>query len=235
MSPFESFLFLDSDVVVWGDFVSDMQISEYDFIHNTPHEEYTSEIYKGQYFDYERIFDFIPYFDWTRCHFFNSGVFFSKRDIFQIEDFIYLYELWKKDNSLMFAPPQSIINILLYGCSKRYRIKESKIQEVVAVKSFEKLRTEYLIKDGMPQVKNALAIHWAGEKPSLRNSKIVFSDPMFFFRKLHLKYISSIWRFCPIFYFYYEEFAAVIDVYYKGSIKNYILSKLHIDGSFWKK
>ena len=43
-SPFEKFLFLDSDIVLWGNILKHVDINKFDFIHNEPHEPYTDKI-----------------------------------------------------------------------------------------------------------------------------------------------------------------------------------------------
>ena len=62
-APFERFLYLDSDLVLWGNILDNIDINEAEFIHNEPHEKYSERIVKEQYFDINELFNHIEYFN----------------------------------------------------------------------------------------------------------------------------------------------------------------------------
>jgi hypothetical protein len=227
-SPFEKFLYLDSDLVLWGNILRHINIEEADFFYNEPHEPYNEKIYKTQYFDYERLFDFVEKFNWQQCHFFNAGVFIGKRGILDLEKFKQMYWLWKKDKSLMPAEPQGMINYLIFLAHEKGELKASEkhLQTIVPVWSIQQLETTFSFSNNEPVVKQDTVVHWAGIKPLMMNKDKVFIAPEKYFRKLHLKNIGSLWYYLPDVYFYYEEYLALLNRYHQGSILVYTKKKL---------
>lgn len=226
-SPFEKFLYLDSDLVLWGNILKHINVDEADFIHNVPHEPYSDKIYKGQYFDAEKLFEHTESFDWKDCHFFNSGVFIARKNLFEQREFEDIVRLWKKDRSLLPTDPQSILNVLVFRNQKKGNIKvsEAHLQTVVPVINATELERKFTFLNGEPVVKEDTVIHWAGLKPFMTNQGKVFTAPEIYFRKLHLKNAGLIWRFVPEIYFYFEEFVAVLERYHNGSLWLYVQRK----------
>ncbi len=226
-SPFKKFLYLDSDLVLWGNILQHIKIDEADFIHNIPHEPYSDKIYKGQYFDAEKLFEYTEGFDWKDCHFFNSGVFIARKNLFEQKEFEDIVRLWKKDRTLLPTDPQSILNVLVFRNQKKEKIKvsEAPLQTVVPVIGAEELKRRFAFSNEEPVVREDTVIHWAGMKPFMTNRGKVFTAPEIYFRKLHLKNAGSLWRFAPEIYFYYEEFVAVLERYHNGSLWLYLKRK----------
>ena len=226
-SPFEKFLYLDSDLVLWGNILKNIHIDKADFIHNIPHEGYTDKIYKGQYFDAEKLFLHTEGFDWQGCHFFNSGVFIARKNLFEQMEFEEIVRLWKTNKSLLPTDPQSILNVLVFRNQKKGKIKvmEAHLQSVVPVISSVELEKRFSFSNGEPVVVENTIIHWAGLKPLMTNQGKVLTAPEIYFRKLHLKNAKSLWRFAPEIYFYYEEFVAVLERYHNGSLWLYLQRK----------
>lgn len=227
-SPFDKFLYLDSDLVLWGNILKHIKLDDFDFIHNEPHEPYTEKIYKGQYFDYDNLFEHTEYFDWKKCHFFNSGVVISKRNIFDFDEFKEIIQLWKHNKKLLPTDPQSILNVLAFRNKLKDKIKvgEAHLQTVVPVINKQELETIFSFSANEPVVIKDTVIHWAGIKPLMMNKDKVFIAPERYFRKLHLKNIRSMWYYLPLPYFYYEEYLALLNRYHQGSVLVYIKKKL---------
>jgi hypothetical protein len=227
-SPFEMFLYLDSDIVLWGDILKDIDFESYDFIYNSPHEAYNDKIFNEQYFNKSNLFLYTESFDTENCNFFNSGIFISKKKVFNRVEFEELITLWKKDKMLLPTDPQSILNVLVFRNYKKNQLQvlETHLQTVVPVKSMQELQEAFQIVKGEPVVKQNTVIHWAGLKPFMTNKGKVFTLPEIYFRKEHLKNTKSLWRFLPTVYFYYEEFKVVLDRYHNGSILTYLRRKI---------
>ncbi len=233
-SPFEKFLYLDSDLVLWGDIRKNIKLSEADFFHNEPHEPYTDKIYREQYFVADKLFKHTEAFEWQDCHFFNSGVFIARKNMFDQKEFEDIIRLWKSDRvvkgqRLIFPlDPQSLLNVLVFRNKKKGNIKvgEAHLQTVASVISKEELETRFVFLNGEPVVKQDTVLHWAGLKPLMTNRNEVFISPIVYFRKQHLKNANSLWRFAPEIYFYYEEFEVVINRYHNGSLWTYIKRKV---------
>lgn len=227
-SPFDRFLFLDSDIVLWGDMLPVLLSSDADFVHNIPHEPYTERLWKTQYFDYERIFDTLKHFDWKKCHLFNSGVFIANRGIFDIELVKKLVLMWKGDKSLFSTAPQGQINYLAfyYQAIGKITVNELPLQAVVPVIPPEELAATYKLVNDEPVVARPVFIHWAGEKPLVMNNSSRYKLPMLYFRQQHLKQVKSFWRIWALPYLVFDEFKAVLNIYHKGSLLVYIKSKI---------
>lgn len=227
-SPFENYLYVDADTIFWGDITGDIQqaLAEYDFIHNTPHEEYSEFIYKTQYFDYERIFQYFPEFPWRDCHFFNGGVFAGRRDVLDLDLFIYLYNTWLADKTLIFEI-QGIINFLVFyqAYSSTLKIKELPLQEVIAVRNPESLRNEYRFEDGIPVIHKNIVLHYAGIKPMLKSYK-GFLEPVVYFRMKHLRESGSPLRYLGKLALVLEEYNTNLNTYYQGSLYKYLKYKI---------
>ncbi len=227
-SPFEKFLYLDSDLVLWGNILENIDLDKFDFIHNAPHEPYTEKVYKGQYFDYDRIFEHIEYFNWKESHFFNAGVFIAKRNVFTKSELEDLVMLWKRDKTLMPAEPQGFLNILAFRDKEKQRIRvgEAHLQTVVPVIANSTLEDTFQVQSDLPVIKYNTIIHWAGIKPLMMNAGKVFLAPELYFRRQHLKNMNSAFRIFGDAYFYYEEYKSLLDRYHKGSVALYIKRKI---------
>ena len=225
-SPFEYFMYVDSDTVLWGNVLENFTYNMFDFVHNEPHEAYSPFIMKHQYFDYDKIFEFTEYFKWEGCHFFNAGIFVMKKGIFNIDETKVLIELFRKDKKLLPRDIQGVINILAYRTFAKGTItlSEAHLQTIMPLFSKEELSKKFIIKDKRPVVEKNTILHWAGVKPLLRQN-VVFNEPALFFRKQNLIYSKSLWRFMPKFYFWIEEIFAIYQVYYKSKPKK-ILKKV---------
>lgn len=230
-SPFEHFLYLDSDTIMWGNLPTNSNM-EFDFIYNTPHEPYTDEIIIGQYFDFNRIFSVLEKIDLRKHHFFNAGVFFAKKGVFELTLFEKLFFMWKEDKSIFGPEPQGFINYMLFlGVEKNLiSAAEFRIQEVFPVCSLDYLKKCYPTKLIVSEQNSPIILHWAGQKPLLSNRKEVFMDPQLHFRKQHLKNIKSLWYYLPYLRFWIEEKITLLERYYSGNIFMYIKSKI----SRWK-
>lgn len=227
-SPFERFLYIDSDTVTWGDIVKTVEYWKYDFIHNSPHEAYSEYILHSQYFDYERLFNIIPKIEVHKHHFYNAGIFFAKRGIFELEEYKKLFYLWKDDKKLFGPEPQGFLNYLVFRGVElgTLTVGEAPIQKIVPIFSQDELRQLYPIKNNRPTINENIIIHWAGIKPLKIYGNTVYNETAFYFRKLNLKNRKSIWCLTKNLYLYYEEYISLLHRYHKGSWKVYFGKKL---------
>jgi len=225
-NPFERFLYIDSDTVLWGNILKNFDPNSADFIHNEPHEPYTPFIIKHQYFDFDRIFNHTEFLNWEGCHFFNSGIFSMKTGIFSIDEIKELREICKTDRTLMPRDVQGLLGICVYRnfLKKNISVSEAKLQTIMPMFEKEELTKMFEFVNEKPTINNNTIIHWAGQKPNYRQD-IVFNEPMNYFRKMNLSYTNSIFKNFYGIYFRYEEIKAIYHVYYKGRYKK-ILKKI---------
>jgi hypothetical protein len=189
-SPFERFLYLDADTVVWGNVLEGVVLDQADFIFNQPHEAYTESILKDQYFDYDRLFQHTRPFRWQGRPYFNSGTFIARRGLFSTAEYYELLELKLKDDSLMPTGEQGILNVMVFRAADegRITIAQAPLQTVVPVVPVAELTRRFQIDRGTPRISpdDRTIIHWAGVKPfSLRSD--VFHEPMDYYRQVSLR------------------------------------------------
>lgn len=227
-SPFERFLYIDSDTVAWGDITKVIDYKDYDFVHNTPHEPYTESILHGQYFNYQKLFSLIQGIDVERHHFFNAGVFFAKRGIFSIEEYKKIYMLWKNDKTLFGPEPQGMINYMVFKGVEDglLTVGEATIQNIVPVCTHKELNRSYTFLKNEPVVIKDIIIHWAGLKPLKTSGNNVYNTAAFYFRKLNLKKEKSFWFLMPNLHMYIEEYLSLLHRYHNGSILVYLRKKV---------
>jgi hypothetical protein len=96
-SPYERFLYLDADTLVWGDLRAYAQLNQFDFIgayrFATESRFYTEEEVQRCLFDLDVIKKLDPFFDWHGKEAVNAGAFFVRRGIFAKEKLMALRQL----------------------------------------------------------------------------------------------------------------------------------------------
>jgi len=227
-SPFDRFLYLDSDTILWGDILKNVDYNQSDFIHNSPHEEYTDFIIKQQYINYDSLFKLVKPISIKDHHFFNSGVFISRKGIFSLELFENLFMLGKTNNKLfgyIGLGPQGFLNYIIFSLVEEKQIKVSEFPLQTIVPMFEKKELQKRFSLHNSEITPTI-IHWAGKKPTYLNRKVVYSDIALYFRKQNLKDITSIAVLFSSLFFQYEEYKNILRIHFKSSILNYIHSKL---------
>jgi hypothetical protein len=222
-SPFEYFLYIDSDAVLWGNVLENFTPFQSDFIHNIPHEPYSKNILKSQYFDNDRIFNYTESFEWENCHFFNSGIFSMKKGIFSMKEVKELHQICMSDKSLMPTDVQGLLNICVFRnfIKEKITVSEAKLQTIMSLYKKDELGKIFCFDRSGPIVKFNTLLHWAGAKPHYRQNN-VFNLPMNFFRKMNLSYTKSFFYRIPGIYFRYEELKAIYYLYYKNHPKKIV-------------
>jgi hypothetical protein len=183
-SPFKTVIHMDTDVVLWGDIRSNLPAENWDFVFNEPHQIITPEIQCSQYFDPEKIFNFIQPFPWQGNAYFNTGVFACRVGQLDLDEYIKMLRLHRKHPGVFPLVDQTMLNILVFRALRGGRINaiQTHLQTPVPVTSESELRRRFCFSSGLPQnTAPATSIHWAGTKPYACNPKL-FSEPMEYFR-----------------------------------------------------
>jgi hypothetical protein len=184
-APFEIVLHVDADAVLWGDVRTNLPPFPWDVVFNEPHEIITPHIQNTQYFDPDKIFNYIEKFPWQGNPFFNTGVICVRKNSLDLDEYIRMLELQRKFTDIFMCGEQGILNILVFRAVQAGKIKakSAHLQSVVPSISKEQLETRFKIKNGVPQLlERPTVVHWAGAKPWF-NSKEIFSTPMDYFRQ----------------------------------------------------
>jgi len=184
-SPFEWVFHLDADMVLWGDIRKNLPQQPWDFVYNEPHEVITDEIQKSQYFDPEKLFQFVPSFPWQDRPYFNSGSWCAKRGVFDLDEYLTLLEVYRKHPDVVFTD-QGIMGVMAFraASANKMKVREAHLQTNVPVFTKNELAARFYMDENGPVLgERPTSIHWAGPKPWVTNRE-VFRKPMDYFRKL---------------------------------------------------
>lgn len=173
-APFEKFLYLDADTIVWGDVLSAVSLEGYDFVVDQQRVYEDDEIGKW-FFNIEKVRKFYPDFDYAafRDRYACSGTFFASRKRMDLAAYQEAYALQKNNDALFFPGEMGIWNLLLfYGAQKgTLNIGSVRFQVIPMDHSEDEMRNEY-----SPSVLgrgNALrpaVLHFCGKKAHIFSS-----------------------------------------------------------------
>jgi hypothetical protein len=187
LAPFERFLFVDADAIVWGDVRRLADLDLFDFVVDLPYGPRASRLGVMDAVAAARHF---PDFD-ARAHevdYVNTGVFFARRGIFDLDRYLELVE-FTKTHPGVFLSDQGLFNFMLFnGVDQgRIRVDHQPLQVKVGEgdTTYADLVRRFRFVDGEPTVDGAPAvIHWVGTlKPKLHGGQNDFFEPMTFFRR----------------------------------------------------
>jgi hypothetical protein len=189
-SPFERFLFLDADTVMWGDVPSFIGAFK-DAVIDRHIGGHTDADIDSFYFRIKPFEKAYPNINWRRhqADYFCSGVFAFRRSLLDVDEYLEWLEVMWGNPQLIKPGDQTLLNLMLFQAADRGEIdlRQEKIQLVTHGVGREGLQKLFPLKDGIPDVTGpAIVIHWAGAKP-LRTNKNVYPKPMLFFRRKFLK------------------------------------------------
>lgn len=190
-SPWENFLYLDADTVVWGDFLNLQSANFNDFDLILDKTDYYSEENTCRWmFDTKRINKYFPEFRWQNRLYACTGVFFGKRGIFDLEEYVKLLDLQASEPTLFFRGEQGFFNFMIFRAADegRIRLGQEHMQLVVSDFSQDELKKRLPMDETGPICGKdwATVVHYAGPKPTVYNSEI-YAEPMQFFRRKFLR------------------------------------------------
>jgi hypothetical protein len=175
--PFEFYVWLDSDAIVWGDFSAqvrtdvDFQIFWRDIDIPADASDIPSWLPHFQ-FDPQKLRKFDPDFDWRGQAYFSAGVFACKRDVIPFEKWLEA-ESWGQEVPGLFGDfaDQPLLNYFVHSMTQRGGIKTamSDLQHVWAHHGKEELMKDC---DGAgwhfpKEIRRPRVAHFCGRKPFL--------------------------------------------------------------------
>jgi len=132
--PFERYVWLDSDAIIWGDFTSQVR-SDLDFQifwkekENKQKKETTinndvSSDFKHYYFNPDDLVQYDPNFRWRGNNYFCSGAFSCCKNVIRFEEWI-IIESWLKNKPNMFGQlgEMGMLNYIVHAKAQRAEIK----------------------------------------------------------------------------------------------------------------
>jgi hypothetical protein len=191
--PFEFYVWLDSDAIVWGDFTSQVR-RDLDF------QIFWSEIsipaeaveippwLPHFYFDPDKLRQFDAGFEWRGKAYFSSGAFACRRNAISFEQWIEI-ESWERQARGLFAwGEMGMLNYIVYAKAQRgeINIDSANLQHVWGHHGKEEL-VQDCIGNGwhFPKaIRRPRVAHFCGRKPFLFDSK-AYSRPFTIARLEH--------------------------------------------------
>ena len=191
-SPFEHFLLLDCDIILWGSSAldklfenkEDIQFSRWDKGEKDKKTVIKKWFFNPDYLRKEfRNIDFLKYYQ----QYSNTGVICAKRDVFNLEDYKTLLKLWHKNPKQFFigGTDLAFINILLaLGLEDQTLSASFNINETVSpAHSQELMKSKFSFKNGIPDVRESTFIHFSGYTKAFSSNSNAWVEPMTYFRR----------------------------------------------------
>lgn len=144
--PFEHFLYLDADTIVWGDLLGTVKDLEYDFVVDQQHSYSDAEIAQW-FFDPAKLLRHYPDFNYSafRGNYACNGTFFARRGALDLELYKQAYAIQQQDDSVFYPADMGIWNFLVFYSAQKYDLHVlSKQYQVIPVDhATRELRDDY--------------------------------------------------------------------------------------------
>jgi len=204
--PFEHYVWLDSDAIVWGDIRKSVR-TDLDFQIFWPevsiprHTKEQPDWLVHFYFDLAEIKKRNPDFEWRGYPYFSAGAYACRRNVISYEQWSEAEQWGEEVPGLFQFGDQGILNYLVFAKSQRDEIK----MDWADLQWSRNFGFDELIKTGSPfgwdfpaQVDHPAILHFCGRKPSTLDSQC-FSRPFTIARLAHHKALySSLAAWCRI-------------------------------------
>jgi hypothetical protein len=192
--PFEHYVWLDSDAIVWGDFTSQVR-TDLDFqifwneIAILPDATGVPPWLPHFYFDPLKLHRFDPTFEWRGNAYFSAGVFACKRDVIPFAKWMEA-ESWRREASGLFGnfSDQPLLNYFVHSMTQRGEIRSavSDLQHITGHHGKEELEKD-CARSGWwfpKEIRRPRVVHFCGRKPFLFDRK-AYSRPFTIARLEH--------------------------------------------------
>ena len=171
--PFEHYVWMDSDAIVWGDFTEQVR-TDLDFQIFWPEVSIPADADEVPswlphfYFELDQLKKFDPEFEWRGHPYFSAGVYACRRNVISYEEWRKV-EGWAQQESGLFQfGDQGILNYLVHSKSQRGEIKTA-CSDLQWSRSFERDSIEKDCKQAgwhfPEQVDKPMILHFCGRKP----------------------------------------------------------------------
>lgn len=196
-APFEYFLYLDSDTVLWGDIRNRIQPDQYDYIADIPYRKTEADVSTQEistwFFDPTFVEKTFPDFPWQqyRNQFMCPGVFFGSRHAFTLPEYKEMLALKLKHPYSLHFGDMGFHNIMVFRKYHQGKLNLGFADYQVIFPDFSQadLRQRFTFEAGCPVVRagDEQILHMPDKKP-LVNNPDCYSLPMTYFR---LKFIED--------------------------------------------
>lgn len=198
-APYERFLWLDSDTVVWGDLLPHLRLEEsWDVLLDRPWDKDTQRPRDTPlpeadiaywYFNTSKAETLFPDFPWRAyaSRYFCTGVFGMRRGLFSLEEYRRMLSLAQRDPKLFFFAEMGFLNLMIFRGihAGAIRAVDASIQAIVCDYTPEQLEERCTISASPRerQASSGFVLHYTGtHKPTLRPHR-PHSEPAVEFRR----------------------------------------------------
>lgn len=193
-SPFETFLYLDSDACAWGDLSEIINLKGADLkIPSMPY-SFTMEEVNSYFFNTSFLASLDPEFTPEKhtSHYFCSGTFVARRGIFSLERYAELLRLSKADTKRFSFGEQGILNYMIFSALERSEINVvfEDFQYLIPDHPYTASKEKFSAEQRLQGPAKPWIIHYAGLKPYVFHPS-VYSEPFYFYRFSAQKRINN--------------------------------------------
>lgn len=165
-APFERFLYLDADALVWGNVLS-YDDSAADMVTDRQHSYTDSEI-NFWFFNTQKVEKLFGDFDWKsyRDKYFCTGTYFSRKGIFPLAEYQNLLGHMRSDPQLFAFGEMGLLNFMIFRAAQHKNLwVTSKNYQVIPIDHSDTQLTDNYSPTvvGSP-VKRAAVMHFCGKK-----------------------------------------------------------------------
>lgn len=190
----ETFLYLDSDAVLWGDLRAKLDFANTDYFASVVKNGSISDAdMRTWYFEIPFVEKHFPEFAWRQAapHFFCPGVFAARRGVFDLAEYKHILRLNEAYPGQFKFGDMGFHNLMVFRSAQqgRSRVKAVDFQVIFPEHSQEALRQRFRFDaSGQPVVNpgDEQVLHMPDQKPLVDNPRC-YSEPMTFFRLQYLK------------------------------------------------
>jgi len=193
--PFEFYVWLDSDAIVWGDFTDQIR-TDLDFqifwseISIPEDAGEVPEWLAHYYFELDKLKKFDPDFEWRGHPYFSAGVYACRRNVITYEQWVDIAQWQKEEPGIFKFGDMGLLNYLIHSMSQRGKIRTAMtdLQHIWAHQGKDELeqdckgsRWEFPENISRPRI-----AHFCGRKPNIFDLK-AYSKPFTIARLAHYR------------------------------------------------
>jgi hypothetical protein len=195
-SPFDTYVYADSDVIIWGSFENYFDFDSFDYIVSIPNpinEPADIKAVRKWFFEPEYVEKRYPDFPWRKyaAQFVCSGVFAARRAVFSLEEYKDILKQSIDNPTVYKYGDMGFHNLMVFRDHhlRKLRLGFSDYQVIFPEYPMEELKQRFPFENGKPKVQqdDAKLLHMPDHKP-LMDNLLCYSEPMTFFR---LKFIKD--------------------------------------------
>jgi hypothetical protein len=196
--PFDYFLYLDSDAIIWGNVLKELNkyIGKTDFIVMRP--PYYGHLPKEEvnrwFFDVDQVLEMNPNFQWENQPYFCAGVFAARRNCFNLDTYLNLERFADSKPDLFQFWDQGIVNYMVFSENQKGNLSYEVLDLQVVTVDHPKQNLEKqfpCVKNRLPiTAEKAAIIHFCGRKPFIHKRES-FSKPFTASRFLHYQNLKG--------------------------------------------